>query len=102
MKSINEQYREQYNEIKSRYRKRKMKQTIIAGVIAIILLGYAYLNFKKIITPDDFKMAMSFLFGVGAAIIAIRTPFHQTQSEQSELLSLNDAYTQERFRERNG
>lgn len=99
MNTVNEQYNAQYKSIKKAYRKRK---TVQAATAAIILLGYAVLNFKGIVPQDDFKMVMTGMFGIGAAIIAIRTPFHQTSAEQAEILSLNNAYTQERFKERNG
>ena len=99
MNTVNEQYNAQYKSIKKAYRKRKTVQTAISAIVAIILLGSAVLNFKGIVPQDDFKMVMT---GIGAAIIAIRTPFHQTSAEQAEILSLNNAYTQERFKERNG
>lgn len=102
MNTVKEQYNAQYKSIKKAYRKRKMVQTAISAIVAIILLGYAVLNFKGIVPQDDFKMVMTGMFGIGAAIIAIRTPFHQTSAEQAEILSLNNAYTQERFKERNG
>lgn len=102
MNTIEQQYNEQYKKIKKYYRKRKIIQTLISSIIAIILLGYAYLSYKKIINSDDLKMVMTFLFGVGAAIIAIRTPFYQTHSEYIQLKDLNSAYTHERFRERKG
>ncbi len=102
MKDINEQYRAQYKEIIKRYRKRKIITSTIAGIIAIGLLTYAYLSYKHIIEYDDYKIIMYGLFGIGSAIIAIRTPFHQTHNEYIELRDLNSAYTHERFRNRNG
>lgn len=102
MKDINEQYKAQYREIKKRYRKRKIIISAITGTIAISLLTYTYLSYKHIIEYDDFNIIMCGLFGIGSAIIAVRTPFHQTHNEYIELRDLNSAYTHERFRNRNG
>ena len=51
--------------------KRKLTISLIFGIIAIILLTYAYLSYKRIIEQDDLKMAMTGILGIGAAVIAI-------------------------------
>ena len=100
--NIDEQYEMQWKAIKRHYRKRKLTISLIACVIAIILLSYAVMSYKKIIEPDDFKMAMAGIFGIGSAVIAIRMPFHQTHNEYIQLRDLNSAFKHERFRERKG
>ena len=47
-------------------------------------------------------MAMTGILGIGAAVIAIRMPFHQSHSEYIQLRDLNNAYTHERFRQGKG
>lgn len=100
--NIEEQYQSQWKEIKRYYRKRKLTISLIFGIIAIILLTYAYLSYKRIIEQDDLKMAMTGILGIGAAVIAIRMPFHQSHSEYIQLRDLNSAYTHERFRQGKG
>lgn len=102
MKSIDEQYKAQYKEIKKRYRKRKLIGSLIIGIIAIGLLSYFYLSIKDIIEYDPFFQTFSIIAGIGTAVIAIAMPFKQTHSEYIEIRDLNSAYTHERFRERNG
>lgn len=102
MKTIDEQYKVQFKEIKKRYRKKKLIGTLIIGMIAIGLIGYFYLSIKDIIEYDPFFQAFSLIAGIAAAVIAVAMPFKQTHSEYIELRDLNSAYTHERFRERNG
>ncbi len=102
MNTLEQQYNEQLKEIKKRYRKRKLRQTVISGIIAIILLGFTYMGYKNLIEIKDMTWVMAGIFGFGALAIAIRTPFYQTHNEYIELRDLNSAYTHERFRNRNG
>ena len=102
MNTIEEQFNEQLKEIKQRYRKKKFKQTLISGILAIILLLYAYVGLKNIIEMTDKTMIFTGLAGFTALAIAIRTPFYQSKSEYIELRDLNSAYTHERFRQRKG
>lgn len=102
MNTIEEQFNKQLKEIKRRYRKKKLAQTLISGIIAIILLLYAYMGLKKLIEMTDMTMMFTGLAGFTALAIAIRTPFNQSKSEYIELRDLNSAYTHERFRQRKG
>ena len=102
MKTIEEQYGEQYKAIKRHYRKRKFIGALIMAVVALILLFYTYIGYKKIIEVAEVTQVMSFMFGICAAVISIRLPFHQTHSEYIQLRDLNSAYTHERFRQRKG
>ena len=99
--TADEQYMIQYKEIKKKHRKRKAIIVSISLIIAIITLTLAYLGFKKIIDIGDSFIYLA-VIGTGALALAVKLPFNQSDTEYNEIKSLNNAYTQERFKDRNG
>lgn len=99
--TIDEQYKIQYKEIKRKHRKRKLIIITISLSITVISFIITYLGFKKIINIGD-NFIYTALIGGATLALAIKLPFNQSDTEYNEIKSLNNAYTQERFNQKNG
>ena len=97
---INQQYEAQYKDIKKRHKQIKKKKILkfIAGAIICFILSFIVFVVKK----DEVIMTLLQIGSFAFIVMSIKTAIKQSPQERREILDLNNTYTQERFRERNG
>lgn len=95
-----EQYEIQYNDIKKKHKQIKKKKImkLIAGAIICFIISFIVYVIKK----DEVIMTLLQVGSFAFIVMSIKTAITKTPQERRELNYLNNAYTQERFKERNG
>lgn len=95
-----EQYEAQYKDIKKKHKqikKKKVLKLIIGAIICFILSFIVY-----VVKKDEIITTLLQIGSFAFIVMSIKTAVKKTPQERRELNYLNNAYTQERFKERNG
>ncbi len=100
MKTLEEQYKIQYNEIKRYWKKKRNKRAAIFAIftiISVIITIYTKSNSELILIKYP-----AFIITIAMLTCTVRELIIPLKDETKELKQLEKIYNEERFKERNG
>lgn len=99
-KTLDEQYRIQYKEIKEYWKKKRKKRALIYLILTIIaIIALAIFSQLKYFNLTKIPLIFGVLAGITCILRELIMPLEQ---EIKDLKHLEEIYDEERFKERNG
>ncbi len=100
MKTIDEQYKIQYNETKRYWRRKRHKRAIVFSILTTIGIILLIISANtELFSITKYILGYAIIMGIGCIIRELIVPMTK---EKIELNRLERIYDEERFKERNG